>query len=110
MRFGADFLQDFGFDRAVNLDLIESRVVIAINGGACFFGRVGTDDPDGSRVLAVDNSGKQHSWSKPATFFYRVANGNDKIEFVSDIARGRYAGGEINRSPFDLSDMCVHVE
>src|SRR5262245_23998924 len=109
VRFSANSLNNFELNRAVNLDLLEGCLVIAINSRLRFRCVVGANYSPRDLTVAINNAGQQHSRSESFALVERIPNSRDKLDFVTDIAHCSHTGGEIGWTPLNLLKVRVHI-
>src|SRR5579872_138299 len=109
MRFSSDG-GDVGLGhRAVDLNLLESEAVVAVDPFLRLVGVIYALNAQGKRSITVDNASRQDSRTEAVAIGDRIADGGDEFEFIAAITDSSYAGGEIDRTPFNLLEVGVHV-
>ena len=109
MRFVGNSLYLFHFDRAIDLHLLEACRVVAIHPHAGLLGCVDASDAKRHGASAVDNSGEQQARAEPSILGDGITDGRDEFKFVAAIADSRDPRCEIDRSPFHLLEVGVHI-
>ena len=83
--------------------------MVAIHPCAGLLGCVDASDTKSHGASAVDNAGEQQARAEPATLGDGVTHGRDEFKFVAAIADSRDSRCEIDRSPFHLLEVGVHI-
>jgi len=77
---GGDGTQDVGLDLGVDLDLLEVRIGVGVDGGDGLGGRLHIDVAEGERTTAVDQAGQEEMWSECVLVVDLVAEGGEELE------------------------------
>ena len=109
MGLPGDVGDELGFERAVELDLGEARVGITSDQRHGLLGRRGDVDADGGRPLSVDDPGHEQAGSEASPGGDGVPGGGDELELFGAVPCRGHPGGEVDRPPFDLGEVGVHL-
>ena len=109
VRLVGDDLDDLRREVRVELDLLEAGGVVALDGRARFFRRLGGDVTERARAARVDETREQHARSNRVIVLDRVADGDEKVELATAVARRRDARGQMRRPEFHARRVRVHL-
>src|SRR5918912_1376040 len=109
MGFGWDGSYNIGLDGAINLDLLDARLLVTIDHRARLCGRVRADHAELGGAIFINRSGLKGVRPHTAPLFERLAHRPYEIELVADIAHGGHACRQVDWPPFHLLVVRVHV-
>ena len=109
MRFLRDHFDLIQFHRAVDLHLLKSRIVITIGPQARLFGSIHSLRADSVRTGPVDNPREQQSRAEAEIVCNRIPYRRDELKLVPAITHRGHARRQINRPPFHLLEVRVHI-
>src|SRR5215472_666152 len=97
------------FDRAVDLHLLKTGSVIAIDPLSGLFWSVDTLYAQCHRATAIYDAGKQQTRAEAAILRYGIADRSDEFEFVATVSDRGYTRGQVDWPPLALFEMSMHV-
>src|SRR5262249_42682645 len=109
MSFFANRSQYLRLDRTVDLYLSEPSFLVTVDDFSRLLRSIGANDSERRWTVTVNDPRKQHPRPKTSARLDCVPYRSDKLEFVTDIPAGRDSGSKVDRSPFDLFEVRVHL-